>query len=90
MEEILNLEPHAGHCESNFGGTEIHVSDCGDAVYHRENYGDGPTEWVEAPIEYSYVDNDGEPFEDDDSQPYFVKEEGGWMYFLSEFMPYDR
>ena len=42
--------PHGYQAKSNFGGTEVQISDNGDSARFRDNYGDGPvqpTDWME-------------------------------------------
>jgi hypothetical protein len=90
-----NIIAEAAMVECNHGGIEI-GNIKSDGLYWRRNWGEGCiTEWKEAEIHYSNMDNDDEPFEDEVSQAYFiignVDDEGKeWMYFLNDFMPYDR
>jgi len=84
----------ASMVECNHGGIEISLTNTNDALYWRRNWGeDSITEWKEAEIDYSTTDNDGSPFLDDEgkeeSMPYFRLDDGGWKYFLSEFLRYD-
>jgi len=90
------LKPEAVMVECNHGGIEL-ADVTSDGLYWRRNWGEGAIgEWKEAEIDYSDVDNDGEPFEKDEegnpqSKPFFttgnVDEEGKeWMYFLDEFL----
>ena len=79
--------PQATMVESNHGGIEISLTYSNDSLYWRRNWGDNAiSEWKEAEIEYSDIDNDGESFEDNESQPYFRLDDGGWKYFLNQFM----
>ena len=89
MEE--NIVAQASYVECNHGGIEISLTNTNDALYWRRNWGeDSITEWKEAEIEHSTIDNDGSPFLDDEGKeeamPYFRLDDGGWKYFLNEFM----
>jgi hypothetical protein len=92
MENSIKAE--ASHVENNHGGIEISLHSSGDTLYWRRNWGeDAITEWKEAEVHYSDFDNDGDEFEN--PQEYFtignVDDKGKeYMYFLSEFLRYDR
>lgn len=90
------IVPQAGMMECNHGGIEIYLHPSGDGVYWRRNWGeDSITEWKKTIIDYSSIDNEGKGFTSEDGEPYFIignKNENGkeWMYFLNEFIRYDR
>jgi len=97
MEERI---AEASMVECNHGGIEV-ANVTNESLWWRRNWGDDAiTEWKEAEIHHSDVDNDGDSFkdletDDDQSEPYFlignVDEDGKeWMYFLNQFMRYDR
>lgn len=86
--------PEASMVECNHGGIEI-GNVTSDSLYWRRNWGeDAITEWKEAEIMNSAVDNNGEVFPDGETEPFFYLEDDGTdnitMYFLSEFIRYDR
>lgn len=44
------FKPHGYQTKSNWGGTEVQISNNGDSARFRDNYGDGPgqpTDWLE-------------------------------------------
>lgn len=101
--ENQEIKAEASMVECNHGGIEI-GNITSESLWWRRNWGeDSITEWKEAEINYATQDNDGNSFNDEDiteedyhvEKPYFiignVDDKGKeWMYFLDEFMCYDR
>lgn len=90
-EEPEPFTVHATLCTSNFGGIELEISDCGDGVRYRHNYGDGkPGEIFEAEIVYRPNEDLDGTSEDDGygDYPCFIAGEGEneTVYFLADFM----
>ena len=60
LKESDDFKPHGYMATSNYGGTEVQISDSGDAARFRNNYGgepSEPTDWLD--IEF---DEDGVAF----------------------------
>jgi hypothetical protein len=93
-EPVNNLVAEASMVECNHGGIEV-ANVTSESLWWRRNWGDDAiTEWKEAEIMNSQIDNDGESFENGESEPFFYLEGDGTdnttMYFLKDFMRYDR
>lgn len=82
--------PQGAHVLNNYGGIEIELAHSGEGLRYRFNFGNGPSEAIEAEIVYlenedlqGTEDNDGT-----DTFPAFYVGEGEnkTAYFLADFM----